>query len=88
MPVHDHHSNETGRGFPLLEERFPGLAPVLERLRREHDVPAGLQERFQATLAAAGRPGEIRAEPHRLAAEMEAHFDREERRLVPALNAL
>ena len=86
--VHDHHSNETGRGFPLIEERFPGLAPVLERLRREHDVLAGLRDRFQATLAGAGRPGEVRAQLRGLAAEMEAHFDREERQLVPALNAL
>jgi deazaflavin-dependent oxidoreductase (nitroreductase family) len=86
--VHDHHSNETGRGFPLLEERFPGLAPVLERLRQEHDVLAGLRDRFQSTLSGAGRPGEVRAELRGLAAEMEAHFDREERQLVPALNAL
>lgn len=86
--VHDHHSNETGRGFPLLEERFPGLTPVLERLRREHDVLAGLRDRFQQTLAGAGHPGAVQAELRDLAAEMEAHFDREERQLVPALNAL
>jgi deazaflavin-dependent oxidoreductase (nitroreductase family) len=86
--VHDHHSNETGRGFPLLEDRFPGLTPVLERLRREHDVLAGLRERFQRTLTGAADPREVQAELRGLAAEMEAHFDREEQQLVPALNAL
>jgi hypothetical protein len=49
--IHEHHMKETGRGFPLLEERCPGLEPVL-------------------------------------AGETEAHVDREERRLVLALNAL
>lgn len=89
--VHAHHTSETERGFPLLHDRYPGLTPVLERLRREHEVLAGLRERFEETLAAAAGaddPARIQAELHRLAAEMEAHFDREERQLVPALNAL
>jgi hypothetical protein len=30
----------------------------------------------------------VHAELRRLAAELEAHFDREERQLIPALNAL
>jgi deazaflavin-dependent oxidoreductase (nitroreductase family) len=86
--VHEHHTNETGRGFPLLEERYPGLEPVLAGLRRDHEVLAGLRTRFQQTLTGNGDPAEARAELYRLAEEMEAHFDREERRLVPALNAL
>lgn len=98
--VHAHHANEAERGFPLLEERFPGLAPALERFRAEHRVLADLRRRLQETLgrlgthAADGGAGaaeaidEVHAELHRLAAELEAHFDREERQLVPALNAL
>lgn len=86
--IHEHHTNETGRGFPLLEERYPGLEPALAGLRRDHEALAGLRTRFQQTLTGNGDPAEVRAELHRLAKEMEAHFDREERRLVPALNAL
>jgi hypothetical protein len=91
--VHVHHTSETERGFPLLHDRYPGLAPVLERLGREHEVLAGLRERLEETLTAlaapgAGDPGRIQTELRHLAAEMEAHFDREERQLVPALNAL
>lgn len=86
--VHEHHTKEAGRGFPLLHERYPGLEPVLAALRREHEALAVLRTRFEQTLAGDGDPGEVRAGLHRLAAEVEAHFDREERRLVPALNAL
>jgi iron-sulfur cluster repair protein YtfE (RIC family) len=78
--LHGHHRNENDRGFPLLERRFPDLAPLLERFRREHEALDHLRERFETTLAL--------PELHRLAAEMEAHFDREEEHLVPVLNAL
>jgi deazaflavin-dependent oxidoreductase (nitroreductase family) len=86
--IHQHHANEAGRGFPLLEGRYPGLEPVLAVLRREHEALAGLRTRLQQALTGDRDSAEVRAELHRLATEMEAHFDREERRLVPALNAL
>jgi deazaflavin-dependent oxidoreductase (nitroreductase family) len=88
--VHTHHSSETGRGFPLLERQFPGLAPVLEQLRREHDVLARIRRDLMKTVSevASGDAGTIRADLRRLTAELEAHFDREEEQLVSALNAL
>lgn len=88
--LHGHHTNETERGFPLLEERFPGIIPALEQFRREHEALADIRHRVQEAVAGLddGDPGEVRAELRRLAAEMEAHFAREERRLVTALNAL
>jgi hypothetical protein len=104
--VHAHHANETERGFPLLEERVPGLTPVLDRLRAEHETLAELRRRFEETLDrldADGEPAErpaevvsaevvhaevVHGELRRLAAELEAHFDREERQLISALNAL
>ncbi|MDN3355713.1 nitroreductase/quinone reductase family protein [Actinomadura sp. DC4] len=82
--VHEHHEKEAGGGFRLLEQRYPGLAPVLAVLRREHEELAVLRTRFRATLTEGGDPAGL----HHLAKEIEAHFDREERRLVPALNAL
>lgn len=78
--LHDHHTNENDRGFPLLERRFPGITPVLERLRREHETIAKLREELERTH-----------DPMRLkhlAAELEAHFDHEERELITALNTL
>ncbi|MGI5229193.1 nitroreductase/quinone reductase family protein [Actinoallomurus sp. CA-142502] len=86
--VHAHHDNEAGRGFPLLARRYPGLEPVLAAFGEEHAVLAGIRSRFEETLARAASPDEVLDELRELAGEIEAHFDREERRLVPALNAL
>jgi deazaflavin-dependent oxidoreductase (nitroreductase family) len=86
--VHAHHGNEAGRGFPLLARRYPGLEPALAEFAAEHEALAGVRARFEAALARAAAPGDVLAELRGLAEEIEAHFDREERRLVPALNAL
>ncbi|HEX6469612.1 MAG TPA: hemerythrin domain-containing protein [Streptosporangiaceae bacterium] len=107
--VHAHHGNESERGFPLLEDRFPELAPVLAELRREHEVLAETRRRFLGTLGrlrpggadATGREdqggadqggaadaGEVYAGLRRLAADLDAHFRREEGHLVAALNSL
>ncbi|WP_424535880.1 nitroreductase/quinone reductase family protein [Sphaerisporangium viridialbum] len=88
--VHAHHSNESSRGFPLLEERFPELGPALERLRREHEVVEGIRRDLQRTLteAGSGDADKVRTDLRRLVSELEAHFDHEERQLVSALNAL
>ncbi|MER6942607.1 hemerythrin domain-containing protein [Nonomuraea sp. NPDC000554] len=75
-----HHSGEDRVAFPHLEERFPELKAALDRLRAEHVVVAGLVER----LANAGTRDEL----DRLSAELEAHFDYEEKQLVPVLNSL
>jgi iron-sulfur cluster repair protein YtfE (RIC family) len=83
-----HHANESTRGFPLLHRRFPDLAPVLEQLGREHDALAELRRQVLDLLDAGGDAVRVQGELRRLAAEMEAHFDREEQQLLPALNGL
>ncbi|MEJ3746552.1 nitroreductase/quinone reductase family protein [Actinomycetes bacterium KLBMP 9797] len=82
--LHAHHTNEDG-AFPGIEERIPELAPVLDRLRREHTTVAGHIRRIQELLAT---EGDVRADLDRLAAELEEHFAYEEHLLVPALNQL
>jgi hypothetical protein len=78
------------------------LAPALAELRREHEVLAETRRRFLAALdrlrpggadgaadrGGAAEPGEIYAGLRRLAADLDAHFRREERQLVAALNSL
>jgi hypothetical protein len=88
--LHAHHANENERGFLRLEQRFPDLAPVLDRLRREHEKLAGIRQRVQEALAGLGDGDAdgIQAELRHLATEMDAHFDREERHLAAALNSL
>ncbi|YCK41680.1 hemerythrin domain-containing protein [Actinomadura sp. ATCC 39365] len=75
-----HHSGEDRVAFPYLEGTRPELKEALDRLRREHEVIAALVEE----LRAASDPAAI----ERVAAELESHFDYEERALVPVLNSL
>ncbi|MBB4932992.1 deazaflavin-dependent oxidoreductase (nitroreductase family) [Lipingzhangella halophila] len=89
--LHHHHAGEDGRGFPLLEERYPDLAPVVQKLRDEHVVVAGLKDEVQQAAKKIGTDGDavqVRDRIRRLVTELEEHFDREERHLVSALNAL
>lgn len=83
--LHEHHVGETERGFPLLEGQFPELKPVLDQLRREHDTVARLQGELEDTVR---QGGDTRARLSTLAAELTAHFDREEQQLVAALNRI
>lgn len=42
LGLHHHHTMEDG-AFPVFEQRYPEIAPVIERLREEHrQVAAGL----------------------------------------------
>ncbi|MFC4563018.1 hemerythrin domain-containing protein [Nocardiopsis mangrovi] len=87
--MHHHHSRESDT-FPILEARFPDLAPALERLRDEHvavaAIVAGLEETVTG-LRAGDDPGPVRAELERLSAELEAHFAYEEEQISPALDS-
>lgn len=86
--LHAHHINESNRGFPLLDKRFPELAPILDQLRRDHEVLAELRSQLEKSLAELGTGINVQSELRRLASEIEAHFDREEKELVSALNSL
>jgi deazaflavin-dependent oxidoreductase (nitroreductase family) len=86
----EHHDNEEARAFPRLETEFPGLAPVIARLRREHVTVTENRRRLQAVLDDAGSrdPGEVRAELDRITAELDAHFAYEEEQLRTLMNAV
>ncbi|PRH80500.1 nitroreductase family deazaflavin-dependent oxidoreductase [Streptomyces solincola] len=90
--LHIHHAGEDIGAFPVLRDRFPALAPVLDRFAEEHKTVVELQNRIKALVEefAPDRddPVRLRAEVEDLASRLEAHFDEEERQLVTALNAM
>ncbi|MFJ8885591.1 nitroreductase/quinone reductase family protein [Streptomyces sp. NPDC102402] len=89
--LHAHHTGEDG-AFTDFEKQFPQLAPAIGRLRAEHHVVAQSLRDIEVILGslsartAAGEAETLRAELARLAADLEAHFDHEERQLLPALS--
>lgn len=87
-----HHTGESMGAFPMLEQRFPGLEPVLSKLGEEHKVVARLlqdiEQLIQDYQPGTSDPEQLATELERLAAELEAHFEFEERSIVLALNAL
>jgi hypothetical protein len=85
-----HHDNEEGRAFPRLEREFPGLAPVLGRLRREHVAVTENRRRLEKLLddQASGDLAHAGAELDRMTAELDAHFAYEEEQLRALLNAV
>jgi deazaflavin-dependent oxidoreductase (nitroreductase family) len=84
--LHHHHTAEDGGMFPALGESHPELAPVLERLRREHERVAELLGELQEVLAGEDG-GAVLAEVERLADELERHLAYEEEQLIPVLDA-
>ncbi|TYK47896.1 nitroreductase/quinone reductase family protein [Actinomadura decatromicini] len=85
-----HHDNEEGRAFPRLEREFPGLAPVLGRLRREHVAVTENRRRLEKLIAdpASRDLAHVGAELDRMADELDAHFAYEEEQLRALLNAV
>ncbi|WP_131742827.1 nitroreductase/quinone reductase family protein [Actinomadura roseirufa] len=86
----EHHDNEEGRAFPRLEAQFPGLAPVIERLRREHVQVNRVKGELEHLLDGldTADPERVRAELDRVTAELDAHFAYEEEQLGAVLNAV
>jgi deazaflavin-dependent oxidoreductase (nitroreductase family) len=87
-----HHTGEDRGAFPMLAQRFPGLAPVLNRLGQEHEVVARLQQELR-TLVDSYEPGRtdltrLRRDLESLATRLEDHFRYEEQAIVKALNAV
>jgi deazaflavin-dependent oxidoreductase (nitroreductase family) len=87
-----HHTGEDTVAFAMLAAQFPALAPALAKLGEEHVAVQRLQEEIQR-LVDGYVPGEsdpavVRDELDRLGAELEAHYEYEERTVVTALNAL
>jgi hemerythrin-like domain-containing protein len=87
--VTGHHSLEDRSVFPHLRRAQPELAPVLDRLRDEHEVIAGVLDRVDRALVAlvSGPDGlaEVRAAVDLLTDTMHSHLSYEERQLVEPL---
>jgi deazaflavin-dependent oxidoreductase (nitroreductase family) len=86
--LHNHHTGEDGALFPLLAGQRADLAPVLERLRVEHERIAELVRQLRDVLADHADPASLRREVDRLTDQLEQHLSYEEEQLVPALDAV
>lgn len=65
----------------------PDLAPVLDRLRAEHEAIAVLLAHLQHVLSdGAVDTSTLQAEVDRLTGELEQHLDYEEEQLIPVLD--
>ncbi|WP_326760920.1 hemerythrin domain-containing protein [Streptomyces phaeochromogenes] len=86
LGLHHHHTMEDG-AFPVFEQRYPEIAPVIERLREEHrQVAAGLERLTKLVESDDGQDVNwLRGELERTVAGIEEHFVYEETYLLPAL---
>ncbi|MEV5709754.1 hemerythrin domain-containing protein [Actinoallomurus sp. NPDC052274] len=85
-----HHSSEDTTAFRVLGERFPEFVPVLEELRRDHELVADILRRLHGLLTTLtpDNAEQVGRELDGLTAILESHFRWEERRLVDAFDAL
>ncbi|GAA2793341.1 nitroreductase/quinone reductase family protein [Saccharopolyspora taberi] len=87
--LHFHHHAEDTAVFPALAERYPELAPTMDRLHAEHGTIAALLDDLRNVLAGDNAdPRQLRAEVDRLTGELERHLDYEEEQLMPLLDTL
>ncbi|MFC8519853.1 nitroreductase/quinone reductase family protein [Streptomyces sp. NPDC057257] len=85
--LHNHHTGEDTILFPHLENDHPSTAPVLARLRAEHERIADLVTALRRAVTADGSdPAAARTEVERLTRELEAHLTYEEEQLIPLLD--
>lgn len=85
--LHNHHTGEDDGIFRLIADRHPEVAPVLERLGREHQAIAELLHELQRVVADQNAdPRLVRTEVDRLADELERHLSYEEEHLIPILD--
>jgi iron-sulfur cluster repair protein YtfE (RIC family) len=88
-----HHTIEDVQMFPRLREADPALAPVVDRLEREHhQVAAVLEDLDRALVAMVTRPHEgieaVRRAVDALSDALLTHLEFEESQLVGPLNRL
>ncbi|MEU7277321.1 nitroreductase/quinone reductase family protein [Streptomyces sp. NPDC045431] len=86
--LHNHHTGEDTMLFPMLADRHADLAPVMDRLKREHERIAVLLAALRDAVSdeEADGPG-VLAEVERLIEELEEHLRYEEEQLIPLLEA-
>jgi len=70
-----------------LEQQFSHLAPVVRRLREDHELLAARLGRLEKLLES-DREIDLEAELDRLEADLGIHFAYEEKYLTDALNRL
>ncbi|MGW8886156.1 hemerythrin domain-containing protein [Streptomyces sp. NPDC055749] len=89
LGLHHHHTMEDG-AFPVFEERYPEIAPVIERLREEHrQVAAGLERLAELVSSDEGEDVTwLTEELEKTVAGLEEHFRYEETYLLPALGVI
>ena len=86
--LHHHHSGEDAGIFPFLAQRYPELAPTLDRLRREHQKIAALLDDLKEVISTDGvDPLLVLPGVERLTDELESHLTYEEEQLIPILDA-
>ncbi|GAA3843658.1 nitroreductase/quinone reductase family protein [Streptomyces coacervatus] len=82
--LHNHHTGEDTMMFPFLGDRHPQAAPVLQRLREEHERIADIVAELRRAVAeGASDPAAARAGIERLTLDLEAHLTYEEEELIP-----
>ncbi|WP_328896067.1 nitroreductase/quinone reductase family protein [Streptomyces sp. NBC_00236] len=82
-----HHTSEDDHLFPGITRYHPELGAVFDRLRDEHRTVARIQNDLAVLLAGVGiaEPQRFRAELAAMSAELNTHFDYEEKEIVPLL---
>ncbi|MFI6965742.1 nitroreductase/quinone reductase family protein [Streptomyces sp. NPDC050255] len=82
-----HHTSEDDHLFPGIARYHPELGAVFDRLRDEHRTVARIQNDLAALLAGVGiaDPQRFRTELAAMSAELNTHFDYEEKEIVPLL---
>jgi len=86
--LHGHHAMEDTAMFVGVGRQRPDLAPVLERLRAEHEAIAALLAALQRVLGDADLDkATLQTETDRLTTELERHLHHEEETLIPVLDA-
>jgi deazaflavin-dependent oxidoreductase (nitroreductase family) len=85
--LHQHHRGEDLGIFPAVAGRDPSLAPVVDRLRAEHEAIAALIDALQTAISGEGAgSAEVVVTVDRLIDELERHLTYEEEYLIPALD--
>lgn len=84
--LHNHHTGEDQMMFPMLADRHPELAPVIDRLTEEHRTIAALVDELQQVINDdMADHDRLTTEVDRLCAELEGHLRYEEEQLIPLL---
>ncbi|WP_040794461.1 hemerythrin domain-containing protein [Nocardia higoensis] len=89
--LHHHHTGEDELMWPILLERAPGDAALIERMEEQHERIAGLMKRADREAEAFAETADTVARDHfaatlrLLSVALDEHLDEEERRILPVV---